>query len=62
MMSTADGSDHATTLSQQIGKDKRDMPPPKTVKAYNAYMQGVDRHDQLRATAGNFRVDQAARI
>jgi hypothetical protein len=23
---------------------------PKTVKAYNAYMQVVDRHDQLRAT------------
>jgi hypothetical protein len=25
------------------------VPAPKTVKAYNAYMQGVDHHDQLRA-------------
>jgi hypothetical protein len=50
MMSTADGSDQVTTVSWQIGKDKRDVPAPKTVKAYNAYIQGVDRHDQLRAT------------
>jgi hypothetical protein len=37
-------------VSRQIGKDKRDILDPKTVKAYNAYMQGVGRHDQLRAT------------
>jgi hypothetical protein len=50
MMSTADGSDQVTTVSRHIGKDKRDVPAPKTVKAYNAYRQCVDRHDQLRAT------------
>jgi hypothetical protein len=50
MMSTADGSDQVTTVSWQIRKDKRDVPAPKTVKAYNAYMQGVDRHDQLQET------------
>jgi hypothetical protein len=37
-------------VSQQIRKDKQEVPAPKTVKAYNAYMQGVDRHDQLWAT------------
>jgi hypothetical protein len=50
IMSTADGSDQVTTVSRQIRKDKRDVPAPKIVKAYNAYMKGVDRHDQLRAT------------
>jgi hypothetical protein len=50
MLSTSDGSEQFTTVSRHIGKDKRDVPAPKTVKAYNAYMQGVDRHDQLRAT------------
>jgi hypothetical protein len=50
MLSTASGSDQVTTVSRQIGKDKRDVPAPKTAKAYNAYMQGVDRHDQLRAS------------
>jgi hypothetical protein len=50
MMSTADGSDQLTTMSRQIGKDKRDVPAPKTVNSYNYFMQGVDRHDQLRAT------------
>jgi hypothetical protein len=34
MLSTADGSDQLTTVSHQIGKDKRDVPTPKTVKAY----------------------------
>jgi hypothetical protein len=33
MLSTADGSDQVTTVSWQIGKDKRDVPAPKTVKA-----------------------------
>jgi hypothetical protein len=50
IMSTADGSDQVTTLSRQIEKDKRDMPSPKKVKSYNAYMQDIDRHDQLQAT------------
>jgi hypothetical protein len=50
MLSAADDSDQVTTVSRQIGKDKRDVPAPKTVKSYNAYMQGVDRHDQMRAT------------
>jgi hypothetical protein len=50
MLSTAGGSDQLSTVSRQIRKDKRDVPPPKTVKAYNAYIQSVDRHDQLRAT------------
>jgi hypothetical protein len=50
MMSTADGSDQVTAVSRQIGKDKRDVLAPKTVKACNAYMQGVDHHDQLQAT------------
>jgi hypothetical protein len=48
MLSTADGSDQWTTVSRQIGKDKRDVPAPNTVKSYNAYMQGIDRHYQLR--------------
>jgi hypothetical protein len=50
MLSTAEGSDQVTTVSWNIGKDERDVPAPKTVKAYNAYMQGVDRHDQLWET------------
>jgi hypothetical protein len=48
MMSTAVASDQMTTMSCHIGKDKRDVPAPKTVKAFNAYMQSIDRHDQLR--------------
>jgi hypothetical protein len=50
MLSFADGSDQLTTVSRQIGKDKRDVVLQKTVKSYNAYIQGIDRHDQLRAT------------
>jgi hypothetical protein len=47
MVSTADGSDQRTTVSRPIGKDKHGTPALKTVKTYNAYMQGVDHHDQL---------------
>jgi hypothetical protein len=50
MLSTADGSDQVTTVSRQNGKDKRGVPAPKTVKAHNAYIQGVDSHDQMQAT------------
>jgi hypothetical protein len=50
MLSTPDGSYQMMTVSCKIGKDKRDVPAPKTVKSYNAYMQGVDFHDQLWAT------------
>jgi hypothetical protein len=49
MIYMADGSHQRTTVLHQVGRDKNDVPAPNTVKAYNAYMQGVDQHDQLRA-------------
>jgi hypothetical protein len=49
MLSTADGLDQLTTVSHQIEKDKSDVSAPKTVQAYNTYMQGIGHHDQLRA-------------
>jgi hypothetical protein len=49
VISTADGSHDQTTMPRQVGRDKTDVPAPNTAKACNAYMQGVDRHDQLRA-------------
>jgi hypothetical protein len=49
MLSMADGSHQGTTMPCQVGRDKNDVPAPNTAKAYTAYMQGVDRHDQLRA-------------
>jgi hypothetical protein len=49
MLSTADGSHQQTTVPRQVGRVKNEVPAPNNVKAYNAYMQGVDRHDQLRA-------------
>jgi hypothetical protein len=47
MLSTAYGSHHRTTVPRQVGRDKNNVPAPNSIKAYNAYMQGVDRHDQL---------------
>jgi hypothetical protein len=35
-------------VSCQIGKDKCDVPAPKTVKSYNAYTQGINHHDLLQ--------------
>jgi hypothetical protein len=48
MLSTADGLDQLTNVSLHIGKDKRDVPVPNTVKACMTYMRGVDHRDQLR--------------
>jgi hypothetical protein len=49
MLSTSDGSHQRTNVPRQVEKEKNEVPAPETVNAYNAYMQGVDRHDQLRA-------------
>jgi hypothetical protein len=49
MLLTADGSNQKTTVPRQVSEEKNKVPAPHTVKAYNAYMQGVDRHDKLRA-------------
>jgi hypothetical protein len=48
ILSTANGWDQ-TNVSHQIGKDKCDVCAPKMVKAYNAYIHGIDHHGQLRA-------------
>jgi hypothetical protein len=48
MLSNDDGSHQRTTVHHQISKEKNDVPAPHTIKAYNAYMQGVDPHDQVR--------------
>jgi hypothetical protein len=48
MLSTANGSHQWTTVSRQVRKDKHDIRIPKMVRMHNFYMQGVNRHDQLR--------------
>jgi hypothetical protein len=49
MIYMVDGSHQRTNVPRQVDRDKNHAPAPNTVKAYNAYMQGVDRHVQLRA-------------
>jgi hypothetical protein len=49
MRLTADGSDQRTNVPHRVGKKKTEVLAPHTIKAYNAYMQDVDRHNQLRA-------------
>jgi hypothetical protein len=42
ILSTVDGSHQWITVSPNA--------PPKMVRVYNAYMQGIDHHNQLRMT------------
>jgi hypothetical protein len=48
MLSKADVSHQRTTVPRQVGRDKSNVPAPKTAKANNAYMQGVNQHGRLR--------------
>ncbi|KAF0703743.1 hypothetical protein AaE_015247 [Aphanomyces astaci] len=46
-VSTADGSE-TTSVGRRIGRVRQEQPSLEVIKKYNKYMQGVDRHDQLR--------------
>ena len=48
LISTADGC-QTSDVSRQIGGSRGKIKAPVAVKNYNKNMQGVDRHDQLRA-------------
>ena len=50
ILSTADGSVSHSSVVRRIGKEDKIVKAPLCLKRYNQLMQGVDRHDQLRAT------------
>ena len=49
MITTADGSANRAQVSRQVGKDVVYVNAPQCLERYNQLMQGVDRHDQMRA-------------
>jgi hypothetical protein len=48
-VSTADTTS-MTSVKRRVGNKKEDMPTPDSVKNYNKYMGGKDRHDRLCST------------
>ena len=50
ILTTADGSVSASTVYRKLGKEPIIVKAPLCLKRYNQRMQGVNRHDQLRAT------------
>ena len=50
IISTADGSVSASCVQRKLGAEATNVKAPLCVKMYNKKMQGVDRHDQMRAT------------
>lgn len=47
-LTTADGN-AVSTVTRRVGRERKTIEAPVSIKNYNAYMQAVDRHDQLRA-------------
>ena len=49
LLTTADGSVSSANVKRRVGNVETNVCAPLCLKRYNKMMQGVDRHDQLRA-------------